>query len=67
MGMPYRAQIGKTLSPELLVSRCEVFPAEVPEGVAVITAGVDTQDDRLEVEVVGWGKVDIDIAKIVVI
>ena len=30
-------------------------PVEVPEGVLVLTCGVDTQDDRLEYEVVGWG------------
>jgi phage terminase large subunit GpA-like protein len=28
---------------------------EVPPGVAILTAGVDVQDDRLELEVVGWG------------
>lgn len=27
-----------------------------PEGIGVITAGVDVQDDRLEIEFVGWGK-----------
>ncbi len=27
----------------------------IPEEVVVLTAGVDVQDDRLEVEVVGWG------------
>lgn len=27
-----------------------------PEGVLAITAGVDTQDDRLEVQIVGWGR-----------
>ncbi|MEM6383442.1 MAG: phage terminase large subunit family protein [Pseudomonadota bacterium] len=27
----------------------------LPDGVALITAGVDVQDDRLELEVVGWG------------
>ena len=30
-------------------------PIELPEGVLVLTCGVDTQDDRLEYEVVGWG------------
>ena len=30
-------------------------PVEVPEGVLVLTCGVDTQDDRLEYEVVGFG------------
>jgi phage terminase large subunit GpA-like protein len=27
----------------------------VPDEVALLTAGVDVQDDRLEVEIVGWG------------
>lgn len=30
-------------------------PVELPNGVLVLTCGVDTQDDRLEYEVVGWG------------
>ena len=30
-------------------------PVELPEGVLVLTCGVDTQDDRLEYEVVGHG------------
>ena len=30
-------------------------PVDLPEGVLVLTCGVDTQDDRLEYEVVGWG------------
>ncbi|MCG7435555.1 phage terminase large subunit family protein [Lysinibacillus fusiformis] len=31
------------------------YEAEVPEDVLVLTGGVDVQDDRLEVEIVGWG------------
>lgn len=31
------------------------MPVELPDGVLVLTCGVDTQDDRLEYEVVGWG------------
>lgn len=27
----------------------------LPDGVALITCGVDVQDDRLELEIVGWG------------
>ena len=38
------------------MSRCEDYEAEVPDGAVVLTAGVDVQDDRLEVEIVGWGK-----------
>lgn len=32
------------------------YDCEVPDGVVLLTAGVDTQGDRLEVEVVGWGR-----------
>lgn len=38
-----------------LLARREVYSATVPDGVLVLTAGVDVQDDRFEVEVVGWG------------
>jgi phage terminase large subunit GpA-like protein len=38
-----------------LVSRREYYITEVPRQVILLTAGVDVQDDRLEVEVVGWG------------
>ncbi len=36
--------------------RCEDYGCEVPDEVVLLTAGVDTQDDRLECEIVGWGK-----------
>ncbi|MFR4977736.1 MAG: phage terminase large subunit family protein [Butyricicoccus sp.] len=36
-------------------TRADGSPIELPEGVLVLTCGVDTQDDRLEYEVVGWG------------
>lgn len=42
--------------PEKLYERREFYPAEVPDGVLVITMGMDTQDNRLEYEVVGWGR-----------
>lgn len=38
-----------------LLARREEYPAELPDGVLVLTCGVDTQDDRLEFEVVGHG------------
>lgn len=38
-----------------LMARREDYPAELPEGVLVLTCGVDTQDNRLEFEVVGHG------------
>lgn len=36
-------------------TRADGTPIELPDGVLVLTCGVDTQDDRLEYEVVGWG------------
>lgn len=41
---------------EEMLARCEEYPAELPDGVLCLTCGVDTQDDRMEYEVVGWGK-----------
>jgi phage terminase large subunit GpA-like protein len=38
-----------------LEGRLEAYPAEVPRGVLVLTAGVDVQGDRLEYEITGWG------------
>ncbi len=42
--------------PEALFSRREEYPAEVPPGALLLTMGVDTQDNRLEYEVVGWSQ-----------
>jgi phage terminase large subunit GpA-like protein len=42
---------------ETLMARSEPFPeGVVPQGAALLTAGVDVQADRLEMEVVAWGK-----------
>ena len=41
---------------ELLYQRREHYPAEVPWPVEVLTCGIDVQDDRVEYEVVGWGR-----------
>lgn len=38
-----------------IIGRREVYNAELPDGVLVLTCGIDTQDDRLEYEVVGHG------------
>lgn len=38
-----------------VMARREEYEAELPDGVLVLTCGVDTQDDRLEFEVVGFG------------
>lgn len=46
---------GEKLEEEQLMKRCEGYPAEVPDEVRVLTAAVDVQDDRFEIEVIGWG------------
>ncbi len=40
---------------EGMLARREEYPSELPEGVLLLTCGIDTQDDRLEYEVVGHG------------
>lgn len=56
MGLPHRPNHGKQLPVDVLLSRREVFPAPVSDGVALLTAGVDTQDDRFEITITGWGR-----------
>jgi phage terminase large subunit GpA-like protein len=50
----------ETLQPAGLEARREQYPVRenqvlAPPGVAVITAGVDVQDDRIEVQIQGYG------------
>jgi len=40
----------------LLARRLNYDYTTIPEDVLVLTAGVDTQKDRLELQLVGWGK-----------
>lgn len=44
-----------SLEIDYLEKRREYYDADVPDGVLVIVAGVDTQGDRVEVQVVGFG------------
>ena len=44
-----------TIDHHWLMKRREKYVAEVPAGVLVLTLGVDTQDDRLEATVFGFG------------
>lgn len=47
---------GETVEAEGLMTRGEDYEADLlPEGVVVLTAGVDVQDDRLEIEIYGEG------------
>lgn len=47
---------GEEIEPDTLFLRRETYNCEVPEEVIVLTAGIDVQDDRFELEVVGWGE-----------
>lgn len=46
---------GDVQDEDTMLGRREEYPAELPDGVLVLTAGVDTQDDRMEYEIVGFG------------
>ena len=47
---------GKGADDNALLLRRERYEADIPDGVLLLTAAVDVQDDRFEVEVVGWGR-----------
>jgi len=57
---PYRI-LGKRVEVDLYSERREVYPchgaeADVPDGVVLVTAAVDTHDTHLIYELVGWGR-----------
>lgn len=47
---------GDHIDPTNLMIRRESYGPLLPAGVAVLTCGVDVQDNRLELEIVGWGR-----------
>lgn len=49
------AQVGAFENEQIFLNRREKYGAELPEGVLMLTAAVDTQDNRLEYEIKGWG------------
>lgn len=56
LGLPFEEK-KKVLEAEVLKARAEPYPLGVcPVGCLVLTAGVDVQDNRLEVHVVGWNQ-----------
>lgn len=56
LGEVWRGRETRITTPEELYARREDYSAEVPDGVLVLTMAVDTQDNRLEYEVKGWGR-----------
>jgi phage terminase large subunit GpA-like protein len=47
---------GDKQDPDQLYARREHYPAEVPANAYVVTAAVDVQDDRLEIQYEAWGE-----------
>ncbi len=56
LGESWEDQDGEVAKKDTLLKRRKRYNCEVPDEVLLLTAGVDVQDDRLEIEVVGWGK-----------
>ena len=57
LGEPWEEQ-GEQIDDYAIAERREEFGDSLPLDVVLLTAGVDVQDDRLEVEIVGWGRDD---------
>ena len=55
LGLPFEYRETSAI-PDTLFLRREHYNAEVPTGVLVLTMGIDTQENRLEYEVRGWGR-----------
>lgn len=56
LGLPY-SDSWEAMDDTGFLARREPYPANpLPRGVVLLTAGVDTQDDRIELEILGWGR-----------
>lgn len=56
LGETWVVDLDEILDFESLYESKEEYGAELHDEILVLTAGVDIQDNRLELEVVGWGK-----------
>lgn len=54
LGLLFQEQGSKVKSD--LYNRRELYQSEIPDGVLVLTAGVDVHDNALFADIVGWGK-----------
>ena len=55
LGETSKPDAGQGVEASGLLVRREPFAAVCPPGVAAVTLGIDTQDDRLEAVAIGWG------------
>ncbi len=56
LGEARKIERGEGVEASSLMMRRETYAAPVPDGAVCLTMGVDTQDDRLECYVWGWGR-----------
>ncbi|MCU1324661.1 MAG: phage terminase GpA [Bryobacterales bacterium] len=56
LGLPWKDPAEAKADANELLARCESYGPEIPRQVAVLTAGADVQANRIELELVGWGK-----------
>jgi phage terminase large subunit GpA-like protein len=55
LGEPWEDR-GEQIDQHGLYARRERYEAPVPDNALILTAGIDIQRDRIEMEVVGWGE-----------
>ena len=54
---PWEDAAMRAVKHNAIADRAEPYPLRTaPHGVLVITAGIDTQDNRLAVQIIGWGR-----------
>lgn len=56
LGLPWRDPSEAKADANELAGRGESYGPEIPRQIAVLTAGADVQANRIEVELVGWGR-----------
>jgi len=55
LGETWEDSAGESIDPDSILARREHYKAEIPVDDCILTAAVDVQDDRLEIQVEAWG------------
>lgn len=57
LALPYEDPAMRAVKHNLIRDRAEAYPLRLaPAEVLAVTAGCDTQDDRIPVQIIGWGR-----------
>jgi phage terminase large subunit GpA-like protein len=56
LGEPWKDPSTAKADADELMGRRETYGPEIPDGVGVLTFGADVQGNRIEAELVGWGR-----------